>query len=491
MLSLSPPRGLRAAIYTRVSSTMQLDNFSLDAQRDICAALVESRQWRAIGHYSDEGISAKTTERPQFKAMLAAARAGEIDVIVVHKLDRFSRSVVDLLLTMRELEESDVSVVSATEQFDFSTPIGKVLLTLLAAFAQWYLDNLAVEVSKGKRARAEAGHWQNRLPFGYTTTYKSEGGDSLALPDEHDRQGYELAVSLAESGEYSYRQIGEALNKAGYRPTGRAGARSLKLWSTDSVRHMLRNRFYLGEVSYKGEWFAGLHEALITEARWQRVQDTMRARRTAHAFKASRTARFYLLSGLVRCAECHSPLRGEYRKDTYKERVTEYRYYRCSARYRNVSCAAPPFVRADRLESQVEAYLTRFTLDANAQRKIRDRAQQIIASQAPATSANEARRLKAELERLKDLYRFGDIERAAYLSERDELRARLDALPRAHSARRLHHLADTLAGLGELWAVATDPERRKLVRQIIARVDVGTDTVIITPRPDYGLLLVD
>src|SRR5688572_26224182 len=97
---------MRAAIYSRVSKEIQLENYSLEAQRDECQKLAAGRRWQVVQMYTDEGISAKTTERPGFQAMIRDAKAGHFNVIVVHKLDRFSRSVVDLLMTLQELERA-------------------------------------------------------------------------------------------------------------------------------------------------------------------------------------------------------------------------------------------------------------------------------------------------------------------------------------------------------------------------------------------------
>lgn len=116
---------MRAVIYLRVSSEMQHENFSIDSQRRICAQFCEIRGWKIINEYVDDGFSAKTTSRPDFERMLAAARGSEFDVIVCHKLDRFSRSILDILTTLNELEKYRVAFASATEQHDFTTPLGR------------------------------------------------------------------------------------------------------------------------------------------------------------------------------------------------------------------------------------------------------------------------------------------------------------------------------------------------------------------------------
>jgi site-specific DNA recombinase len=486
---------MRAVDYRRVSSAMQVEGFSLDAQAAACRTLINQRGWILVGSYADEGISARTTDRPSFAEMMTAARERQFDVIVVHKLDRLSRSVVDLLLIMRELEQLGVAVVSATEQFDFSTPIGRVLLTLIAAIAEWYLANLGEETSKGMQARAAAGLWQGRLPYGYAPEggvwKRDQGGSGIAVVDEHQREGYELAVSLAETGEYSYRQIAERLNEAGYRPAGRSGRRSLQLWSTDTIRSVLRSRFYLGEISYKGEWLPGAHEPLITEARWQRVQETMAARARIPAFKARRDAKLYILAGLCRCATCGSPMRGEYKTNNkIGDEQQIYQYYRCSAKYRGVSCNAQPYVRAEAIESVVAGQIKAMTFAEGWREQAEARAaamqQQQQEPEAAKASKVSRRALQSQLERLKDLYKLGDIERPEYLRERDRIQAELAAIPTPKAAEASQRAIIALASFGDVWDIATVQERQALAREIIQRVIVtDAETIEVIPRPLY------
>jgi site-specific DNA recombinase len=221
----------KVAIYLRISSEMQADGYSLEAQLTICRRLAEERGWEVSTVFVDEE-SAKTDARPQFQDMMRATRAASFDAIIVHKLDRFTRSVEDMLSYLRELESLNVALVSATEQFDFSTPMGRLMLTMLAAFAEWYLGNLSHETAKGKRARAESGMWNSEVPFCYAVHYRKVGGDGLARPDEHDAQGVGLAFGKYATGQYSDNDIARLLNEAGYRPKGR-GARALELFSKD------------------------------------------------------------------------------------------------------------------------------------------------------------------------------------------------------------------------------------------------------------------
>jgi len=150
---------LRAAIYTRVSSEEQIEGHSLSAQAEIIRNFCFQRGWTVVQMYEERGRSGKNALRPEFQQMIKHAEAGLFDVIIVHKLDRFSRSLQDVLTYLKYLDEHNVSFVSVNESFDFTTPTGKVQLVIMAAMAEWYLDNLSQETIKGKRERARKGGW--------------------------------------------------------------------------------------------------------------------------------------------------------------------------------------------------------------------------------------------------------------------------------------------------------------------------------------------
>ncbi len=233
---------LRAAIYHRVSSEEQIEGYSLDAQARATRAYCDAQCWVVAREYRDEGKSARTddlSKRPQFNEMLTDADLGLLDVIVVHKLDRFSRNLRVTLETFDRLQRRGVSFVSISEQMDFTTSIGKVMLATLAAFAQYYSDNLATEVAKGKRERKAQGLYNGVLPFGL-----KKNSDRIPVPDPETYPGLLLAFRLAAAGK-SDREVAEALNTDGYRTTGNWGRNPFK---KDTVRRMLMNRFYLGEL---------------------------------------------------------------------------------------------------------------------------------------------------------------------------------------------------------------------------------------------------
>lgn len=167
---------LLAAGYTRVSMREQVDGHSLDAQTAHIKTYVTAQGWRLYKVYTDAGISAKRgSKRPAYEQMLADGRAGRFNVVVVDKIDRFSRHLGSLLMALERLNEANVSFVSVQERLDLTTPWGKLMLTVLGMLAEIYIDNLRQETRKGKRARAGKGLWNGNVPFGYCKGVCSRG----------------------------------------------------------------------------------------------------------------------------------------------------------------------------------------------------------------------------------------------------------------------------------------------------------------------------
>ncbi|MEO8611876.1 MAG: recombinase family protein [Chloroflexota bacterium] len=257
--------------------------------------------------------------RPEFQRMMRDAEAGLLDVIIVHKLDRFSRSLVDTMTYLKQLNELGVSFVSVTESFDFTTPGGKMMMRMLAMFAEWYIDNLSQETSKGKKERARKGGWNGALPFGYTTVrrlrkmlldlgddfaaqkldeedysrlanlleetlehYEGRTGETDALPCPINGHGVILAFEKYSQGIFSDLDVAQALNTEGYRTTGAWGQNP---FGKDTITPMLQNRFYIGETSYQGkkkdakkQYIPGRHEPLISRELFEKCQE-VRAKR--------------------------------------------------------------------------------------------------------------------------------------------------------------------------------------------------------------------
>ena len=292
---------MKAALYARVSSEEQVEGYSIDAQRRAFDTLVQGRGWTKYQEYIDEGKSARTdnvNKRLAFKEMIADALSGKFDVLVVHKLDRFSRNLRITLEYFDKLLKIGVTFVSINEQMDFTTPSGKVHLALLGAFAQYYSDNLSQETKKGWHERRAQGLYCGLLPFG---AMKGEDGAPIPNPDTH--LGLVMAFELAAQGK-SDREVAVALNEKGYRTAGNQGNRP---FARDTVRGILQNRFYLGELQDGNNgWIEGKHQPFISEEIFNMAQEQRAHKRRSKNGSVRTKARTYSLSGLIWCGLCKS-----------------------------------------------------------------------------------------------------------------------------------------------------------------------------------------
>ena len=471
---------MRAAIYARVSSEMQVDGYSLDEQLAICRRYAAERGWTVVAEYIERGVSARSMERPQFKEMMAAVKDGLFDVIIVHKLDRFSRSVIDILLAVQTLSEWKVALASVYENFDFTTPVGRVTFTMMAVIAQWYVDNLRDETIKGKRGRAKAGLWNGAVPFGYRVRYKKDGGDGRAEVDKNEARGVQMAFQMCADG-VSDAAIARALTEAGFHPHGR-GKRALQRFSKDTVRAMLRNRFYLGYVRYRGEWFPGIHEAIIDEELFRRCAAARKARRKRVEAQTQKR-RVYLLSGgrLLRCGRCGEPMRGQF--------IRGRRYYRCTSHQHGVECDLP-LIPADDVEEMVAELLSSLQFPDDWREKV---LRQLVQGDVTLIE-RERRNLEDRLSRMRMLFMLGDISKDVYLAERRRIKSEIAALvpPKMFD---LEEAQQIVAGFRSIWEVATPQERKDLIRALLREVIVdkreGRISIVAHPRMELESLFFD
>lgn len=513
---------IRAALYTRVSSDEQLDGYSLSAQEQAGRAFITARGWRWVKTYEERGRSGKTIFRPELQEMLKAAEAGAFDVIVCHKLDRFSRSLVDVLVQLKHLGECGVSFVSVTENFDFTTPFGKLMLAVLGAFAEWYLDNLRTEIAKGKKERARQGFWNGTLSFGYTTParlrtrlirlgedfksgsvpedrysrdsdlieqalerYESKP-DTAAVPCPFDAPAVLLAYDRYGTGMFSDKQIAELLTNAGYRIYARRGN---TLITKDTIQDLLQNRFYVGETSYgrsagrnKREWLPGNHEPIVSADLFERCQE-VRARRATQYVRAPGPKRCYPLSSLMVCLECGTAFVGQYRSES--------RYYRDPAVDRKRLCSQHVrSVEADAIEEQVFDLIASLQLPENWQHQVKERLAESAVQKMMTRTQRES--ITSQMDRLQKLFLLGDIGEKDYVQRRDELNGQLDLLPveRSTTMVDLKKAAQLLNNLPAVWRISSLDERRALLHSFFRKIYIMDGEIkAVEPTANMWVLL--
>ncbi|MDW8396879.1 MAG: recombinase family protein, partial [Anaerolineae bacterium] len=399
-----------AAIYVRVSSEEQTDGHSLDEQQLRCREFCQRRGYHIVAEYVEVESAKNIADRPQFQRMIADARAGRFRVIVCHKLDRFSRDVVDGLTVLKDLTQYGVAFTSASEEFDFTTPVGEMVLTLLLAFARWYRRNLIAETTKGKQGRARKGMTNaSVLPFGYK---RDESGQPV--PSE-DAPVVREMFERYSTGLFTDLQIAEWLNGLGKTTNGVWGKRP---FSRDTVRAMLLNPFYAGWVVYRGlsdrenarrermrqskravKLIPGQHEPIISRELYERCQAIRGLRRRA-AGRPAAGDRVYLLSRLAQCAHCGGLLRAT--------RVGREEGYRCTTRERGLTCSAQrTHISQSALLPDLSAIMAQLQLPEGVKAEVL----RILEASDPAAETSRKReRLEGELRRLNRMYQAGTVD---------------------------------------------------------------------------------
>ena len=478
------PAVKRAAIYVRVSSEEQTAGYSLPAQERAAATHVAQHGWEIVARYEEPGKSARGEDerkRPAFQQMMADAEAKRFDVIIVHKLDRFARNRRVAFDAFHRLGKAGVGFVSLAENMDYSTPAGQLMLTMLVGMAQFYSDNLSWETKKGKGERKAQGLYNGMLPFG-----AAKGSDGVPIPDTGARacnvttrreivpvEGLVVAFQLAAAGK-SDREIARALNAAGHRTTGNRGTNP---FSKDSVRVILRNRFYLGELpDGPGGWVPGKHGALIEPALFERAQSSREANTSRPRWTESKRSP-WALSGVAVCGGCGATVNA-------LSHASGKRRIRCAGRTQGNGCAEPSCF-ASVVEDQIGGLLAGFAIPAVDQSRLLNVWRHFQSS--ATDTATERIRLRRRSERLRELYLDGEMDRAKYQAERNALVDQLAALPAEGDpdADAGHRLASFLADVAGAWTMATPAERNQLARQLFASVIVSNRTAVaVVPRPD-------
>ncbi len=285
-------RKLRCAVYTRKSSEEGLEQEfnSLDAQREACEAYVASQKaegWMLVpDHYDDGGISGATLERPALKRLLTDIEAQHVDVVVVYKIDRLSRALMDFSKLVEVFDRNSVTFVSVTQSFNTTTSMGRLTLNILLSFAQFEREVIGERIRDKVAASRKKGMWMGGfVPLGY---------------DVKDRK---LIVNKTEAA--TVRMIFERFTKIGsatalmhsLRGEGVTGKQG-KLVDKGYLYKLLNNRVYVGEAVHKGTAYPGEHQAIIDRTLWDRVHAILREsprKRAAH----TRAQTPSLLKGLI------------------------------------------------------------------------------------------------------------------------------------------------------------------------------------------------
>jgi site-specific DNA recombinase len=341
---------VRCAVYTRKSTDEGLEQEfnSLDAQRESGESFVASQRhegWHCLPeHYDDGGFTGGNMDRPALKRLLADIEAGKIDCVVVYKVDRLSRSLLDFARMMETFEKHGISFVSVTQQFNTATSMGRLVLNVLLSFAQFEREMISERVRDKIAASRRKGKWSGGMPLlGYIVKETKLIVDKVEA--ERVRQIFEMYLEYQ-----SLLPAVTELNRRGWttkRWTTKKGAqRGGRLFTKNSLYALLTNVTYVGQLKYKDEVHQGEQEAIVPDELFRRAQTLLK--RNGHTGgRAVRNKHGALLRGLLRCGPCGCAM-----SHTYTAKGSRrYRYYVCGkAQQRGWSQCPSPSVPAGEIE---------------------------------------------------------------------------------------------------------------------------------------------
>lgn len=349
----------RVGIYVRVSTEMQSsEGYSITGQINQIEEYCQFNNFKVVDVYADRGISGKSMNRPALQRMLQDAKNGHIDCVMVYKTNRLARNTSDLLKIVEDLHKQNVEFFSLSERMEVSTSSGKLMLQVLASFAEFERNNIVDNIFMGQTIRAKEGYYQGNIPYAYDKVPDSK---HELMINQHEANVVKYIFESYAKG-HGYRKIANALNHKGY------VTKKGNPFSISAVTYILSNPFYVGKIQFAKykDWndkrrkglndkpviAEGKHTPIISQTLWDKVQ----ARKKQVSEKPQVHGKgTNLLTGLISCERCGAAYAASNTTNTLKDGTKKrIRYYSCS-NFRNKGskvCSANS-VRADVIEKYV------------------------------------------------------------------------------------------------------------------------------------------
>ena len=316
---------IRVALYIRVSTAEQAsEGYSVGEQTTRLKKYTEAMEWDIYKIYVDPGYSGGNTDRPGLSEMIRDVETGEIDKVVVYKLDRLSRSQLDTLYLIEKVFLAhNTDFVSMSENFDTSTPFGRAMIGILAVFAQLEREQIKERMGMGKEAIAKMGKWNGGTePIGYDYNIT----ESRLVTNEYEKMQVRELFDLYINGT-PLRTIESIFMEKGYR-------HKHGVWNPNSMKRTLRNNIYLGYMKYAGVSYKGEHEIILDEETFEKAQKLLDERVEAYKLTGIKPGgQTTFLGGLLYCKQCG----GKYAKNDWKQRDgKKTKIYACYSRSKKV-----------------------------------------------------------------------------------------------------------------------------------------------------------
>ena len=507
--------------YTRVSTAMQVDGYSLGAQKSRMQAFADFNHFEIVGEYEDAGKSGRSIEgRVQFRQMMEDIKAGKDDVsyVLVFKLSRFGRNAADVLSSLQVMQDFGVNLICVEDGIDSSKDAGKLIISVLSAVAEIEKENIRTQTMEGRMQKAREGRWNGGMtPYGYKLV------DGALEVNEEEAEAIRIIFDQYIHSDLGANGISKYLENHGIqKKLRRKGA--TPLFDAKWIRDIIQNPVYCGKIAYgrtrtekvhgtrndfhrvKSDDYVlveGLHEAIVSEEVWQTAQTKVEGQRKKYEHvNRGKNERVHLLTGILKCPVCGAGMYGnkstKHKKDGTKYK--DYYFYGCKHRSmtRGYKCDYRKQINEDVLDAAVAEVIMQLVkkpkFAALMQSKINMKVDTTALDQEIEHYEKQLRHsymLKAKLTEEIDSLDFDDKHynrRKADLEDRlykayDRIDEMEDALIAARAKKATiesekitgDNIYKILFYFDKLYAVMDDAEKRKLMTSLISEVQIHED----------------
>lgn len=474
----------------RVSSREQeREGFSLEVQEDALKRYAESHGGEIIKLFKIAETASKRDERKTFKEMVAFAKKNSfaVDGLLFYKVDRAARNLFDYVELERLESEYDVPFISVSQPTD-NNPAGRMMRRTLANMASFFTEQMAVDISQGISRRVQEGLFPGRAPYGYENV-RANGRRVIAI---NERQAANVRRVFHLYAYENHTLEGIVKRFADERVEHRPGKPQ---WSRTSVHNILNDRSYIGEISFRGNWFPGKHPPIVDRATWDRVHALLgNNQNTTHTMTYS--------ADLIQCGHCGHKITGEWKIKQTKSGPRDYLYYRCT-KYNQPGHPRTRVTEAE-LDRQVLAFFEKIRIEDD---KVRDWFRAVLASKTKDAIA-DTRAQRAELQRQESLIAAqqdrllnlridGQINDDTFNRKQTELRDRLASImlqtevlnrSRDENAELASRVFELSQSLQEKWLTANYAEKRQILEIVWLNCTLVDGTLCYETRRPFDVL---
>lgn len=441
---------MNAALYMRVSTREQVENYSLSNQEEKLRAFCKVKDYGVFDVYSDGGFSGADKDRPDLTRLINDVKQKKINVVMVYKLDRLSRSQRDTLELIELFVSHNVEFISVTESLDTSTPMGRAMTGIMSAFAQLERELIAERMRDGQIKRAEAGYATmggDRDPAGF------ERKDGILITKEHEKKHIIEAYNLYRKY-HSITKVQHELKILGY-----------PVWRFRRYRDILENPLYNGKLKFSGEVYEGKHDKFIDDKAFNEVQSLIKRHR-GHNFQKAKES---LLSGLLVCSMC-----GEnyvsYSTGKQSSRGVVYKYYICRAR-RFPSEYEKKCMNKNWRRKDLEELITKEIQLINATKE--------VVEQPRIDYTQQINNVNAKIERMINLYANGEIDTKIIDKKINEFNEEKKVLLERQNEDVEKTIIDNIDGYVLSLKNSDFPTRRAIIEKLVSKIYLDNTDVAI------------